>query len=79
MLKRLPAGSKLFTKFRYDGLNRLTKRYVGYDLAESTEPFKLTDPAATVTYLEFDDAGRRKTLVENYQSGSSSSSSSSAS
>ena len=34
-LKQLPSGSKLFTKFVYDGLSRRTKKYFGYDLSES--------------------------------------------
>lgn len=186
VLKQLPAGSKLFVKFAYDGINRNIKRSTGYDLSESTyadassltndtlleqveptyddasnlvqtitreryhsatgtgsltspsgtepkarvtyaaawhdgrrrtiatadygtnggsalsrpatvpsrsdsvlvttaefnsrgEAYKTTDPAATVTYAEFDDAGRRTKLVENYRQTSSSSSSSSGS
>lgn len=35
-LKRTLAGSKLFTKYQYDGLNRETESYTGYDLNEST-------------------------------------------
>jgi RHS repeat-associated protein len=40
------------------------------------EAYLLTDPASRMTYLEFDDAGRRTKLVENYLASSSSSSSS---
>ncbi len=36
VFKQLPAGSKLFTKSVYDGLNRATKRYAGYDLSETS-------------------------------------------
>jgi hypothetical protein len=43
------------------------------------EAFKVIDPMGTITYREFDDAGRRTKLVENYQDPSSSSSSSSSS
>jgi RHS repeat-associated protein len=38
--------------------------------------YEMVDPIGTVTRLEFDDAGRKTTLIENYQSVVSSSSSS---
>jgi RHS repeat-associated protein len=188
VLKTLPSGAKVFAKFVYDGLNRQTKQYAGYDLSESSyadagsvtgdtileqtetaydaannaiqtttrqryhnatgtgelngptgpepksrvtyaaawhdgigrvvataaygtnggsalsrpstvpsrsdtclvsttefnsrgEAYKVVDPKATVTRQEFDDAGRRTKLIENYREsrGSSSSSSSSSS
>ncbi|MEO8494004.1 MAG: hypothetical protein ABI614_02965, partial [Planctomycetota bacterium] len=34
--KQRPAGSKLFTKTKYDGLGRRTKQYQGFDVDEST-------------------------------------------
>lgn len=36
ILKSAPAGSKLFTKYEYDGLGRELARYIGYDLDETT-------------------------------------------
>jgi RHS repeat-associated protein len=184
VLKQQPAGSQVFNKFTYDGLNRQMVRYTGYNLSDSTyadagtisgntilqqvemgyasignviqtatrqryhnatgtgalsspsgtqpkarvtcaaawqdgidrlvataaygtnggtalsrpstipapsdtclvattafnsrgEAYLITDPAGTATCQEFDDAGRRIELIENYQAGSSSSSSSS--
>ena len=36
VIKEQPAGSKLFTKTKYDGLGRRTKQYQGFDVDEST-------------------------------------------
>src|SRR5262249_8850421 len=36
VLKTLPAGSQLFSKCAYDGVGREVKRYVGYDLSETS-------------------------------------------
>jgi RHS repeat-associated protein len=36
VIKQKPAGSEAFTKSVYDGLGRQTKRYIGYDTAETS-------------------------------------------
>jgi len=35
IIKQLPAGSNLFTKYTYDGLGRRTKQYQGFDIDET--------------------------------------------
>ena len=61
ILKQQSAGSKLFTKMVYDGLNRETKRYLAYDTDESS--YSDADDVTGDTVLEqiemaYDDASR---------------------
>ena len=58
-MKQQSAGSELFTKMVYDGVNRETKRYLAYDTDES--PYSDADDVTGDTVLEqiestYDDA-----------------------
>jgi RHS repeat-associated protein len=59
VLKQAPSGSKLFTKSVYDGLNRETKSYVGYDVSETSYAEAGTITGDTIleqTETTYDDA-----------------------
>lgn len=63
---------------RSDNILVTSRTYTDSDL-EGDLPLQVIDPAGMVTRYEYDDAGRRASVIENYQESESSSSSSSSS
>ncbi len=70
VIKRQPAGSKLFTKYVFDGLARLTATYAGYDAAETSGSYTGVDTVSGDTLFEQAentyDAASNVTVVTSY-------------